>query len=293
MIVDKFFRSDYEKWKPYFDEGPPQKPKKIIPINSGSIDTTQIDAWRQGAEITDIKHFDAGVVKIHAGEPGHVLPQKSFGYGSSFRSQENSWKEIDLFNPVDFILAQNNYTTSSITLTWPIVIKDYDATNNYEIDGIIEPITIRAVASFFSINIPWEPHAVRGSVLDGNLNFRNATDRIMSVDYFNPNSDYIEYFDMVDMFGNMPLNGYFRDDQISIKPFVDQRLPRDIPLSNNYSKQLSDALSKVYLSGSESITYKSTDTYIGYNQISAATGFTFDSVQGIGTDSIAFGGLIY
>lgn len=296
MIVDKFFRPDYEERKPFFDEGPRIPPTKVVPINSGSIDTSQIDAWRQGIEISDIKHFDAGIVKIHAGEPGHVLPQKHIGYGTSFRADEDVWSEVDLFDPVLFIKAQGDgdqFISSSVTITWPIVTKDYDASDNFEFDGVIEPFTIRAQASFFSIDMPWEAHAPRAALMGGNLDPLRASSRIETVDYFNPEAEYIGYLDLVDMLGNVPLNGFFRSEQTPLQPFVDQRLPRDIPLSENYSEQLGAALSKVYVSGSESITYKSTDSYVKYNQISATAGFTFDATQGVGTDSLAFGGLVF
>lgn len=296
MIVDKFFRHDYEERKSFFDEGPRIPSPKIVPVNSGGIKTSQIDPWRQGVEITDIKHFDAGLVKIHAGEPGHVLPQKHIGYGSSFRAEQNYWSEVDLFDPVLFIKAQGDsdqFTSSSVTITWPIVSKDYNASDNFEFDGVIEPLTIRAQSSFFSNDIPWEAHTVRGALMDGNLDPLRASNRILTVDYFCSEPEFIGYLDLVDMLGNVPLNGFFRNEQSALRPFVDQRLSRDIPLSENYSEQLGAALSKVYVSGSESVSYKSTDSYIKYNQVSATAGFTFDAVQGVGTDSLAFGGLVY
>lgn len=80
--------------KSWFDEGP--APRNIMPmstINTSSIDTSAIDAYRQGVEVTQMKHFDAGFCKITSGEPGHVLKQTDFGNArvrrvSVFRNQE-------------------------------------------------------------------------------------------------------------------------------------------------------------------------------------------------------------
>jgi len=317
MIVNKFFRPDFTPERPFFYEGPNVKYAPIGPsgsfhfiyaslvsphsltiqiINSGSIDTSGIDAYRQGVEISDIKHYDAGLVKIHAGEPGHVLPRRQYGYGTSFRHDQDFFEEIDLFDPVEFIKAQGDvdqFYSSSYTITWPIVTKDYNASDNYEFDGVIEPLVIRAAAAFFSIDVPFETHTIRGELMGGNTNPVKAANQIKTVDYFDPSEGSVPYLDLIDMLGNVPMEGFFNSDQRPLSPFVDERLPRDHPLSDTYEDDLGAALSAVYVSGSESITYASTDTYVKYNQIAATSGFTYDAVQGVGTDSLSFGGLTF
>ena len=37
------------------------------------MNTSVTDPYRQGVEITQQKYYDAGFVKIFAGEPGHVI----------------------------------------------------------------------------------------------------------------------------------------------------------------------------------------------------------------------------
>lgn len=84
MSTQDFFCNKQTEDNVFFDEGPQVSQKKVTYIsgtfrNTSSIDTSQIDAYRQGVEITLFKHFDAGTVKIHAGEPGHVLRRNHFG----------------------------------------------------------------------------------------------------------------------------------------------------------------------------------------------------------------------
>jgi hypothetical protein len=80
-LNDFFFGAGELDDSAVFDEGP----VIIRTINrfTKSIDTTAIDAFRQGVEITNTKFYDAGIVKIHAGEPGHVLTRTTVGENSA------------------------------------------------------------------------------------------------------------------------------------------------------------------------------------------------------------------
>lgn len=67
------------------------------------------------------------------------------------------------------------------TITFPIITSDNDQIENYIFDGIIEPLTIRARASFFSIDVPFEAHEVKGAVMGGNTDTTWASDCIETV----------------------------------------------------------------------------------------------------------------
>lgn len=275
----------------FFDEGPKivyrhQRINGVI-VHSSSIDTTDVDPYRQGVELTHIKHFDAGVVKIHAGEQGHILRKNRLGMDKNFRT-EPVFTEVDYFDAVGFIRAQEagNVLLGGI-ITFPIVTGDNDQLENYVYDGVIEPFPIREVISFFSIEAPFQARGVKGCAMVGNSDSTAASDQVLTVDYFEPDKEQIAYLDRVDMIGisgsAIPLNGFFLPEKSTCKPFIDARHPRNVPTSSSYSNTLISALS--LMSGS-------TDNYVPYNKKSAPAGSLYDN-NPVGTDSISFGGMTY
>ena len=229
-----FFRGSHIVESSFFDEGPRiQKIKNTTGVNTSSIDTSAIDAYRQGVELTHIKHFDAGTVKIHAGEPGHELRRNRFGMDKNFRNGI-AFEEIDYFNPATFLKSQDLLSPLLYNIiTFPIITSDNDQIENYIFDGVIEPLTIRARASFFSIDVPFEAHEVKGALMDGNTDQTWAADQQQTI-YDNITSrNNIPYLDMVDVMGGTPLNGYFMFSKSTLKPFVDSRYPRNVNLSTN------------------------------------------------------------
>lgn len=89
MSTKKYLEFSHDESAPWFDEGPvPRDVININTVNSGGIDTSAIDSWRQGVEITLMSHFNAGLGKISAGEPGHLLKQNTFGGNKSRTTTE-------------------------------------------------------------------------------------------------------------------------------------------------------------------------------------------------------------
>lgn len=282
-MYQDFFRNTVKPETTFFDEGPRVLPPKELIVNSSSIDTSAFDSYRQGVEITQMKYYDAGLVKILAGEPGHVLRKNRFGMDKNFRP-EATFEELDYFNPVFFLKAQALAEPLLLNIiTFPIITGDNDQIENYIFDGIIEPFPIREVASFFSIEVPFISRTIRGSVMGGNSDQTWASDRILTVDYFEPEKEQIEYLDLVDIIDGHPLNGFFRFAKSSNRPFDDSRYPRNLPLSTNYPSGMNAALS---------LMTGSTDNYISFKQRSATSGFTYGNTS-IGTDSLSFGGMTY
>lgn len=289
MSTPAFFRNTYRDEPTFFDEGPaPLDRKPVVAsdgrfVNTSSIATAQIDAYRQGVELTQIKHFDAGLVKIHAGEPGHMLRRNRFGMDRNYRT-EPVFEELDYFSSQTFLRAQELDSPLLFNiLTFPIITSDNDQIENYIFDGVIEPLTIRSRASFFSIDVPFEAHEVRGALMAGNTDSTWASDRIMTVTTFEPDFRPIPYLDLVDMIdGRFPLNGFFQHEKSAIKPFNDKRYPRNVSLQA-YSDDMSAAVS--LMSGS-------TDNYVRFDEESATCGWDYEFTTQ-GTDSLAFGGMTY
>lgn len=269
--------------KEYFDDGQGEsndlklKPSSTEFVLTGSMDTSAIDAFRQGVEITRSRHFDAGTsLKIHAGEPGGVVRKNSYGYDRNFR-KDNFYSDIDYFDPVD-------YLTSTRVFSYPIITGDNDETENYNFNGVIEPLTIRALVSFFSIDVPFEAHDVKANLEDGNSTIIRSNDRIKTVRERNENR-IVPWLDMIDMVGEVkkiPTMGYFNDDRTFIAPFNDQK----------YKLELSSNLEGTMLLAAKLLN-GSTDNYVADGYISATAGWTYDDVTVRGTDSIAFGGFGY
>lgn len=270
----------------YFDEGPrPNNAKTSVTSSlSGSMDTSPIDAYTQGVEITRQKQYDAGMAKIWSGEPGHLLHVGRYGMDKNFFANPG-FADLDLFDPLVYLRAQEAESPLWWNIfTFPIVTGDNDQLENFNFNGIIEPLTIRPIVSFFSIEAPFESHTVRGSLVGGNIDQINGSDRILTVDYFEPQQEIVGYLDMVDMIEGHPLNGYFRFEFTPILPFKDERLVRNEPRDVS---DLSDMVAVMsHMTGSS-------DNYVRHNQRSATCGWYYDNSTGVGTDSLVFGGMTY
>jgi hypothetical protein len=245
---------------------------------TGSIDTTLIDGFRQGVEITQAKHFYAGnSVRIHSGEPGHVLRKNFYGVDRNFLLQ-NEFQELEYYDAVKYINNQD-------IITYPLVTHDSDETENYNFNGIIEPLTIRAFVAFFSIDVPFEAHSVKATLMDGNQDITTAASKILNVKLKKENYKIPPWLDLIDMIGTVkkiPTIGFFNDDKTYINPFNDSS--NKVQLSTNLPNDMISTVTELI---------GSTENYISENETSAACGWMYDDVWSKGTDSIAFGGLAY
>lgn len=283
---EKFFYNFLPKnIKEYFDDSPGiDRDEKIKAGNqanyfiTGSIDTREIDQFRQGVEITRPQHyFERPNIKIHAGEPGHVIRKNLFGVDRNYLKQ-NYYSDLDYFDPVQYLV-------SSETATYPIVTHDTDETENYNFNGVIEPLTIRAVAALFSIDVPFEARSLKGMMMDGNEDITMSNSRILSVFERKTNYKIPAWMDLIDMVGTVkkiPTMMFFNDEKSYLNPFND--VSKKVQLSDNLPSDMFGAVSSLI---------GSTENYVTEDKISATAGWTYDDVWSKGTDSIAFGGLGY
>ena len=263
MAASDFFHDTYHDDHDFFDECP-----TIIvstnAVNTSSIDTSGIDAYRQGVELTLTKHFDAGTVKIHSPEAGHKTNPISLGM--RYRSLNAcTMHDEDRFNPSDYV---------SKTLTFPIIIDDRKQVEEFSIDGVIEPLTIREAASLSSIEMPYIAHAVRGSLQAGNEDSTHGVERILTVDH-HANDEFVAFDDTI-------IDGPMMNDCTYLRPFADERYIRNV--DTTYPADFTEALSR--MTGS-------TEDYISRNERSSTAGWEYDTNIVLGTDSLAFGGMTY
>lgn len=258
-------------------------------FNSGTIDTTQLNPYRQGIELCEIKHFDVGMAKIHADEYGHVIKKAYLGEPLILRGNDNQFTEIDYFNPIEYIAVQDNIDQFFIYRTeknWPIITNDADLSLLYENDGIIEPLTIRNEILFKSTIKINESHTIRSSMCDGNETIFGASSFIKSIDYIN-NDTFKPFIDSSEHSTLLTFDTFINFDSSIINPFNDIQLSKDMPSNVITDNDIINALSNTLTATS---SYYFHDEYKRYNQKANNCGFVFDNLN---IDSISFGGMTY
>lgn len=265
-----------------FDLDEKIKPSTALNYNvSNPKDTSKIDKFRQGVEITRPQYYatalEQGAFKIHSGEPGSLCGKYNFGYQKNFRN-ESPYVEIERFDSVRFLQSDGNYT-------YPIIIGDNTDVEIHEFNGVIEPLTIRPVISFYSIDVPFESHSMWANLEDGNMNITRSYSRVVTVYERDVKNCIQPWLDMVDMVGlvvKIPSTGYFNQDKNFLLPFNDTK--DRIELSKNLDNDMRNALLDMV---------GDTESYVPDGYISAPCGWMYDDVTVKGTDSLAFGGLGY
>lgn len=276
-------RSTERSW---YYEGPEQLVSIADAEFTGSINTSVIDPYRQGVELTRQQHWTNGIVKVHAGENGHVLRRNNFGQDTpSINDDEElntSWfKDLDRFDPIAYVRAQNSgvYVT---TMTFPIVISDTNETEN----GVIEPFAIKSVATFSSIFTGGpEPTGIKGHLMGGNVDWRQTSDVIVHVHQHDVTHKIGPFLDMIDMVGTTPTVVELDRTLSMIIPFVDAGNSREVTMKDvllNASMEMRSAILDLEFDS---------QNYVPSGSLSTTSGFIYDT--SIGTDSIAFGGMTY
>jgi len=257
----------------FFDEGPDVIVKMATAIVTSSINTTNVDPYRQGTEIRQLKHYDAGIAKIFSGEPGHRLSRLTFGDASNV-DDASPWRfvDVDRFDSTLMI-------SSSLTLSTLIGDNTLLANNHEPLNGAIEPLTIREVAGFFSTEWPVPSHSVKGHFGGGNADHDLSADKITNVFTIDTSRVMIPFLDEIKTFANIQIGTEFINEKTAHRPFSDVRYVRNVKTSDPFSSDLISALSP--MTGS-------TDNYVGIDEQTMPAGGLQD-----GTDSIAFGGMTY
>lgn len=323
-VFIKNFYSSVEQYREIdllaFDEGP-RVYTKYASVNSSSIDTSAIDQYRQGVEITQEKYV-AGLVKISAGTAGHIIKPRSYGDNDVGVISTSNFVEIDYFDPIEYLRLQEPGSNITKVITFPIVTNDSNQKENYILNGIIEPLSIRPVASFYSIEFPFESRAVRGAYMGGNTDaFKFSSDEVLTVDYVPKNlvqektvlfSSSLGWLTSSFKGGQSFENkAWFLDSSesllsgsnISPETGIPQFGNGNLNPNLNFVRPFDD--SKTYLQtlglsaekhGQDIINAfklmsdKNDDNYVPFEKKSATAGFVYNVG---GTDSIAFGGMTY
>lgn len=268
--------------------------RKLLSPDIDYFSSSSLDSYRNGVEITQDKHWIAGLAKITAGTPGHLYDKSHFGINDLDIISADKYIEIDVFDPVTFIEKSD-----LSQFIYPIVTSDANQLENYILNGIIEPFPIRPVISNFSINFPFEPHSTRGQFGVGNTNWRGATDVVTSIDVFEPTRINLSFFlDESDVrkistgegtSGSFPVgppDGYFNMDENTISSFEDFVYPRDEKTGDYYSNEMLQVVNR--MTGSSIYG----ESYVKRKEKSATNGFVCE-YSSKGVDSVAFKNLMW
>lgn len=303
-----------------FDEGPILNTNQVG-INSSSIETAQIDQFRQGVEITQEKYARVGLYKISAGTPGHIVRPLCYGVNDVDISNSNSFAELDRFDPVVYIRLSGSAVKSRMVSS-----EEDFLTRGILYNGTIEPLTIRTTESFLSVEAPFTMHAARGELMDGNSDLSTfSCEQILTVDYVpktlvavNGSTGRIAgnisyenkawFLDADNVSRKAPGSGSMFTPKVlqqngSVKYFLtdlsgtNRTLNTVVPYDDTqiYLRSLGitsashgDDMVRVF-----AVMTGSTGNYVPPGKKSATTGFVYDNIGYVGTDSIAFGGMTY
>lgn len=267
--------------------------RKILALTNDYLASGSVDAYKNGIEITQEKHWTAGMVKITAGTPGHLYEPTLYGVPPISIVDPDKYFEIDVFDPIKFVELGGDPDL----FEFPIITSDSNQLENFILNGIIEPFPIRPVISNFSINFPFEPHSTRGEYGNGNTHRMWGSDEVLTVDYYEPGrpdiSPFLDAGESITIDGPTgPINlglsqGYLSMDRKAMAPFEDVIYQRDTPPSSSYGADMLTALLAMP-SGSGRMG----SSYVTWKQKAATSGFVYDDAVA-GTDSIAFGGRLY
>lgn len=268
-------------------------PRNILTGDTSWQSSSYFDKFRQGIEVTTDEYYFNSLVRISPGTPGDLLQQTLFGVGSNHVQSTDAYVELEVFDPKTYVESGGDPTV----LNYPLVIKESNI-DNISIYGIIEPLTIRPYIYGYSTHFPQEPHAFRGHVMNGNecSFFRlPMSDIVTGIDYFLPDKSNAAWYldapiqtgleseDGGPIWHSGQSSGYVNLDVNLNPPFEDAIYPRDVSVSDTYDADMKAAL---YQMSPEK------DAYISAKQKSARCGFVYNNTPE-GTDSIAYGGLLY
>lgn len=288
LNVENFFWLNPNRDSVFFDESPQNLIVAKIKSTS-SIDTTQIDGYRQGVEIRSMKHFDAGTIKIHAGEPGHFVKQNTYGLNHIYYNNR-SFVDSGGVDPTQFLgttSTANRRVSARPFICVPPLELDSLAYDKLLYDGVIDFLGARRRSEFLSTDMPFEPFGVRGEIQNGNNNGISGCDLVVTI--FESLTSSISQRPFNDdptlLDKRWPKNQRKVLNQAILTPFNDLRLVRNcISSSNPYNSSMTSALS---------LMTGSTENYISSKQRSSTSGWVYNNNETIGTDSIAFGGMTY
>ena len=254
---------------------------------SGGIDTSAYDQFRQGVSIrTAREQFSGMFPKMMPAEqltPNGEDNSTLFGVPKAFKSNV-PYRDLQKFDAVKFI--KDDFRTQ----IYPQIMRNSSLTDPYQLDGAIEPLTIREAVSMMSIEGSNQAHAIRGNLCEGNLDERSKTSQVVQIYDYRAPLKTKPFIDFPEYMGASAMTAVSRPGVISMvettrRPFVDMPFAHRI---FHYAPNVnSDSGWREWLPYEQ--TSGSFDVMLGAHEVSATAGFVYEN-NPLGTDSLAFGG---
>lgn len=258
--------------------------RTVLSSNNNFYVSSSVKSYKNGVEIIDDLDWIAGTVKISAGNPGHLYDKNTIGITENHIISSDFYTELDNFSPVHFVEVGGNPSL----ITYPVIIGTGEKLDDF--NGVLDPFSIRDTLSGKSIYFPQEPHGVRGNFENGNIDWRNSSDSVVSIyknekyitSPFLDDSDPITISDNTDTI-KLGTMGFIDHTLKILNPFEDVVIPRgEYPENSNYTQDLLDVVYSMKPYG---------ETYVASKERVSATGFNWDNSIN-GAESIAFGGFL-
>jgi len=270
-----------------------------------------------GVAVSSVPITDAGERIIMV--PNHEAERRDFGQPKVFKDEE-PFEDFQKFNPVIYLQDDNS------TLMYPLVLANASMKDPDQFDGVIEPFTLRSRASRLSPELPFFAHDIRASIMSdaSECSRLKAIPIVQFID--NEQSSFDYYEDGIENFGAhlMLLDdedklverigpvypGYLTQAESVINPFVESSDTEEFRAGLHINEPLSPGLDpldpggmKLALEMMSKYEYTRLDGTTGFvsshsnedllsrHHKSSGAGFTFNNNE-LGTDSLAFGGLL-
>lgn len=292
-IIDENEYFDSSEYKPFNESNTENKRIAVLTTISatlaGAMNTSEIDNFRQGVEIsTQLYRYKGFGPKIWAGNINGFTSVKTIGQAVSFTEHYNDKKFNDLltiFNPVAYINLSRSYPM-------PLIFNDGPQKNN---EASLQPFSI----PFFDKNAANEHeliHAIRGSVEDGNqdpLYLNGRTNQIKQfIPFYEVSNSFKAFYDDGEYLlgdtvsGSIKIDGYILQDNSVLKPFDDLGTQKLLYQYNNLSTDMRTFLETSFSSSLD----LDDDIRENYNQKSAPAGFDVygPNSSRYNTDSITY-----
>lgn len=264
----------FNLYKPFVEA--PTKRTTVTPSSGGitiDIGTAQGVSFRN-----PILRQTTLLPQINSGRTDFVVD--CFNFGSSQPVDEAiPFKDKERLTAEKYIQDPNQFG-------FPLFVGDY-----LPIDGAIEPLEIRSVATRESIEDPTS-HRVRGHIMDGNEDSFDGSDLKSSFILYKKNSDFVPFEDFSDSLagGLVVFQGFVAnslDDKV--EPFDESKIGSSERFTIN-NNEIVSAWQSLENSGIRDSRYFD-DDFRPLNTKAATSGFVYGN-NPEGTDSLAFGGFL-
>jgi hypothetical protein len=301
-------------WQDYY-----LKKKEVIAMYDSAtkslikMDTTEIDTFRQGVNVTTDKYKNASLLyklssnnQRNIGRPDHYVEQREFGQPANYEGNI-PFKDIEgRHTPYNL---NTTMILSTETVQYPVVY-DNNILEPIRNNGTLEPLAIRETILNNSADSPWQAHRISGEICGGNSNPEFGTIFI---------TNDIKRIEDQQKLGNIMINDdcYFDASEQAFEPvantaFIDENddaylntiekitfpvpgFSSDVPQTEVLFDDTIDITTNELITETETISSLSSalpdSSRSNYLIKSANSGFIYGN-NPEGTDSLAFGGLL-